>query len=172
MFRMTMMAAAAAITLSTATAYAQSASTPSLGEVARRTAAQWATGKKATKVFTNANLDVPPEEVATVTPASTPAATATTPAAPAATGAPATTVKDEKAVADGISKDENHWRNQAATLRADLARAKATLDKQANGTPQYDQAQRTVAFFQKRWDAFFEAAKTANVPTEWLGASR
>lgn len=172
MFRMSMMAAVAAITLSTATAHAQSASTPSLGEVARRTAAQWATGKKATKVFTNASLDVLPEEVATVTPASMPAATAGTPTAPAATGAAPATAKDEKAAADSISKDENHWRNQAATLRADLAKAKATLGKQKNGTPQYDQAQRSTAFFQKRWDALVEAAKTANVPPEWLEPSQ
>jgi hypothetical protein len=170
MFRMTMMAAVAAITLSTATAYAQSASTPSLGEVARRTAAQWAKGKKATKVFTNASLDVLPEEVATVSPASPPVATAGTPATPAAAGTTAATAKDEKAPADSISKDENHWRNQAATVRADLARAKATLDKQQAGTPQHEQAQRLVTLFEKRWDALVEAAKTANVPPEWVGS--
>ena len=170
MSRMIMMTAVAAITLSTAPAYAQSASTPSLGEVARRTAAHWAKGKKATKVFTNASLDVLPEEVATVSPASPPAATAGTPATPAAAGAPAVTAKDEKAAADSISKDENHWRNQAATVRADLARAKATLDKQQAGTPQHEQAQRLVTLFEKRWDALVEAAKTANVPPEWVGS--
>ena len=172
MFRITMMAALAAITLSAATANAQSAATPSLGEVARRTAAQWAKGKKATRVFTNASLDVLPEEVATVTPASTPAVTSGTgtPATPAASGAPAATAKDENAAADRISKDENHWRNQAATVRADLARAKATLDKQQAGTPQHEQAQRLVTLFEKRWDALVEAAKTANVPPEWVGS--
>jgi hypothetical protein len=66
--------------------------------------------------------------------------------------------------------DENHWRNHAATVRADLARARATLDKQQAGTPQHEQAQRSVALFQKRWDALVEAANTANVPPEWLEA--
>ena len=169
MFRMSMMAAVAAITLSTATAYAQPASTPSLGDVARQTAVQWAVGKKATKVYTNASLGVLPEEVTTVAPASAPPTTA---APPAAAAPPATTANDDKAAADGISKDENHWRNQAATLRADLARARATLDRQTGGTPQYVEAQRSVGFFQKRWDALVEAAKTANVPPEWLEATK
>ena len=167
MFRMTMMAAVAAITFLAAPAYAQSASTPSLGDVARRTAAQRATGKKATKVYTNASLAVVAEEVATAAPASAPSTLSATPAAAAA---PAATAKDDKAAAASISKDENHWRNQAATLRADLERARTTLDKQPEGTPQREQAQQSMAFFQKRWDAFVAAAKTANVPPEWLEA--
>lgn len=166
MFRITMTAALAAITLSAAAANAQSAATPSLGEVARQTAAKRATGKKATRVFTNASLDVPAEDVAAVTPASTPPTTAM----PAAAAAPPATTKDDKAAADGISKDENHWRNQAAAVRADLARARATLEKQPDGTPQHEQAQRSVALFQKRWDALVEAARTANVPPYWLEA--
>ena len=167
MFRMTMMAAIATITLSTATASAQSAATPSLGDVARQTAAQRAVGKKATRVYTNASLAVLPEEIVTPAPASAPPTTA---AMPAAATAPAATAKDDKAAADSISKDENHWRNQAATLRADLERARATLDRQPEGTPQREQAQLSVSFFQKRWDALVEAAKTANVPPEWLEA--
>jgi len=172
MFRMSMMAAVAAITLSTATAHAQSASTPSLGEVARQTAAKRAATKPTAKVYTNASLDALPVEVVTVAPASLPATSTATPATQAAGAAPTSSPENDKAAKDRISKDENHWRNQAATLRADLAKAKATLGKQKNGTPQYDQAQRSTAFFQKRWDALVEAAKTANVPPEWLEPSQ
>lgn len=168
MFRITMMAAVAAITLSAATADAQSTALPSLAEVARQTAAKWATGKRATKVYTNASLAAAPEDVATPAPAVAPAsAPATTDAAAQAAATPAATT-NVKTASDSISKDENHWRNQAAALRADLARAKATLAKHTSGTPQYDQAQRAVAFFQKRWDALVESAKAANVPPAWL----
>jgi hypothetical protein len=171
MFRISMMAALAAITLSSATAYAQSGAPPALADVARQTAAKWATGKKATKVYTNASLATAAEDASsagTVSVATaTPPTTASAPASQAA-NASAVTTADDNAATDAISKDENHWRNQAATVRADLARARATLDKQKQGTPQHEQAQRSVGFFQKRWDSLVEAARTAKVPPEWL----
>ena len=170
MFRMAMMAAIAAITLSSSTVHAQSAATPSLAEVARQTAAKRAAGKPATRVYTNASLAVAPEDVAPAAPAVAPAPAAATTVPATQAAAPAATATNDKTATDSISKDENHWRNQSATVRADLARARAALDKQKTGTPQYDQAQRSVSFFQKRWDALVESAKAANVPPEWLEA--
>jgi hypothetical protein len=174
MLRMTTMAVTAALTLSTATAHAQSASTPSLGEVARQTAAKRANTKPTGRIYTNASLEAVPEEVLTVTPLAPVSASTVSVTGPSSSQAvavkPAAASSNDPAGKGEVAPDENHWRNQAATLRADLARARATLDKQTNGTPQHEQAQRTVAFFQKRWDAFVEAAKTANVPSEWVEA--
>ena len=169
-----MMAATAAVTLSTATAYAQSGLMPSLAEVARQTAAQRATGKKATKVYTNSTLSEIPEDVVVTTAAATaipPAAAATAPAQ-AAAAAPVAAGNNDKAAKDTVAGDEKDWRGQAVTRRADLERAKAALEKQPDGTAQHDQARRMVTYYQNRWDALVAAAKAANVPPAWLDTQR
>lgn len=170
MFRLGVVAAIAAITVSTAPAEAQTASPQSLGEVARQTAAQRASGKRATKVYTNASLSMPAEETAAAAEAAlAPAATVSAPATPAATAGSGSGANNDKAAKDDtLPSDENHWRSQATTMRRDLEQAIAARDKQQKGTAQHDQAQRMVAYYQKRWDVLVESAKAAKVPPAWL----
>lgn len=181
MLRVTVVAAVAAITLSPAVAHAQSTAMPSLAEVARQTAAKWATGKRATKVYTNASLATVPEDVApsTVTVAAAAPATAASTPASQATAAAAVPGKDQatKAVA---AEDENAWREESAKNRRDLDQARAALDALRNAPAptterqrrdaerQLQQAQRTFEYFEKRWNAHVKAAEAAKVPPSWL----
>jgi hypothetical protein len=163
-----MMAAVAAITLSTATAHAQSASTPSLGEVARQTAAKRAAKKPTTKVYTNASLDALPVEVLTPAPATVQASAAVTSSSQAAAVKPAAPNSTDTAAKEEAVPDENHWREQASTLRTDLRQAKAALEQQKPGTARYEQAEKIVAYFQRRWDTLVKNAQASKVPMEWL----
>jgi hypothetical protein len=177
----TVMAAVAAITLSSAIAHAQSTATPSLAEVARQTAASWATGKKATKVYTNASLATIAEDAsaANVTVATAAPATVNTPTTQGASApAPAAaTGKDPAATAGGGAKveDENAWRNEAASKHRDVAQARAALEKLQTAQPptaerQLQQAQREVAYFERRLSTFLKAAEAAKVPPAWVAA--
>lgn len=172
MFKTSMMAAVAAITLSTAIAHAQSASTPSLGEVARQTAAKRAARKPTGRIYTNASLDALPEEVLTVTPlapvsASTASVTGTS-SSQAAAVKPAAPNGNETAPKEAAVPDENYWREQASKLRTDLRQAKASLEQQKPGTARYEQAEKIVAYFQRRWDTLVKDAQSSKVPMEWL----
>ena len=163
-----MMAAVAAITLSTATAHAQSASTPSLGEVARQTAAKRAAKKPTTKVYTNASLDALPVEVLTPAPATVQASAVGTTSSQAVATKPAAPNSNETAPKEAAVPDENYWREQASKLRTDLRQAKASLEQQKPGTARYEQAEKIVAYFQRRWDTLVKDAQSSKVPMEWL----
>ena len=180
MYRTSVMVAAAAITLSAATAAAQVGSPLSLGEIARQTANKRATSKPATKVYTNASLDAAPAEeppAAASNPAVPVSAANTSKSGSQAAGA-AVAVENikEQNTPNTVPPDENYWRDAAASARRDLEQAKTALDSQEKAQParaeaarhQYEQAQRMVAYFQKRWDALVESAKAANVPPAWL----
>ena len=123
MFRIGVMTAAAVITLSTATALAQSSSTPSLGELARQTEQKRAASKPATKVYTNADLAPKPDEAAPATP--TAAAPATGGYVSKSTGEVLSAeemqaASQEKLARDNAKMDEKWWRNQAPGLRSEL----------------------------------------------------
>jgi hypothetical protein len=183
MFKKTaVMAAVAAITLSTSIAHAQSGALPSLAEVARQTAAKWATGKRATRVYTNASLATVPEDE---TPATVTAATAvSTPASQAAAATSGTAPGGVKDPATKAVEDENAWREESARTRRDLEQARAALDAARNaaavGTEaersaagrQLQQAQRTFEYYEKRWNAHVKAAEAAKVPPSWLEPRR
>ena len=185
--RMAVMAAVAAITLSSAMAHAQSAVTPSLAEVARQTAAKWATGKRAAKVYTNASLAVVAEDVtpATVTVATaTPATAVSTPTSQAAAAASGTAPGKDQATKAVAAEDENAWREESAKHRRDLEQARAALEALRNAAPastdrerlaaqrQLQQAQRTFEYLQKRWNAHVKTAESAKVPPAWLEPRR
>lgn len=187
MFKIPMMAAVAAITLSSAIAHAQSPSTPSLAEVARQTAAKRASAKPATKVFTNASLAEPPADGTPLitSPTATPPATASTAVSQAPVTQPGSAPAADQATKP--AEDENAWRQEAGRLRKDLDDARAALDslrKTANATPaateaqrrtaqrQLDQAQRTVEYFEKRWEQYRKEAAAAKIPPAWLEPGR
>jgi hypothetical protein len=179
--KMIVMAAVAAITLSSAIAHAQSA-TPPLAEVARQTAVKWATGKRATKVYTNASLAVvaDDETPATVTVATASPATVNTPTSQPAAAPPGTAPGQDQATKAVVVEDENAWRAESAKNRRDLDQARAALDAARNaaarGTEnerrtaerQLQQAQRTFEYYEKRWNAHVKAAAAAKVPPSWL----
>jgi hypothetical protein len=176
MFRITMMAACAAITLSSAIAHAQSGAPPSLADVARQTAARWATGKKATKVYTNASLATAAEDplsAGTVSVATAaPPTTASAPASQAPAAAAAAPTGNEQGTKAVPAEDENAWRQEAASKRRDLDQAKAALDAlQRSAAPaerQVQQAQREVAYFERRLNTFLKAAEAAKIPPGWV----
>jgi hypothetical protein len=178
----TVMAAVAAFTLSSAIAHAQSNATPSLAEVARQTAAKWATGKRATKVYTNASLAVVPEDEtpAMVTVATATPATVNTPTSQPAAAAAVTAPGKDQAAAARVVEDENAWRAESEKNRRDLDQARAALDAArsavATGTETerraaertLQHAQRTFEYYEKRWNAHVKAAEAAKVSPAWL----
>jgi hypothetical protein len=179
--RNSVMAAAAVITLSTATAFAQSA-TPSLAQIARQTEQKRATSKPATKVYTNADLAPKVDEAAPAAPAGE--VPAKDGYVSKSTGAVLSAEEMQAASQEKIKRetskmDEKWWRSQAATLRQAIARAKEMISGyQASKPTTAAMRQRTekalaesiegLANLEKRWATFEESAHYAQVPKAWL----
>jgi hypothetical protein len=81
-------------------------------------------------------------------------------------------------------EDENAWREEAANKRRDLEQAKVALEAQQKAQPAgteaqqkaaergLAQAQRTVAYYERRLNTFLKAAEAAKVPPAWLEPTR
>lgn len=168
----------AAWLLTAATAAAQSA--PSLAEIARRTEAQRAAGKPASKVYTNASLS-PVAEV-TVTAATAP------PAVGFVSKSTGQVLSAEEIIANSqaqIAVDrqhmgESHWRTRAVGVRADRDRARQRVSDLESAPPartpglrqaavrELERARATLATAERRWAELEESARYANVPKAWL----
>jgi hypothetical protein len=158
------------------------ATTPSLGEVARQSEANKATVKKAKKTYTNADLSAVPD--------STPA-----PAATPSTGFVSKTLdkpvnaeeiiarSEEKVEQDALKKEsEPNWRKRAETIRSEMARVAARLvalsrpseardnnpaaaARHAAEVSKYQQGRDAL---KQDWARLEEAARNLKVPSAWL----
>jgi hypothetical protein len=176
------MAAAAVITLSTAPALAQSSSTPSLGEVARQTEKQRAASKPAVMVYTNADLAPKPDEVAPATPSAD--APTTGGYVSKSTGEVLSAEEMHAASQETLSRnnakrDEKWWRAEATRLRNELEKMRDTVDGYRTAAPrtaamkqiaakELAKVEAALAGIEKRWAAFEESARDAQVPHAWL----
>jgi hypothetical protein len=182
-FRNLVLAALAAGTLSFPAASAQTASTQSLGEVARQTADKRAAGKKATKVYSNGSLSQPQTDQSAVVSESAPAASSGD--LSKAEGKPVSAEamlpnSQDKLKRDTVEMDENYWRKEAASHRRDVEQARAAVEgyetappagseaQRRNAEKQYEQSKQMLAYYEKRRAAFLQAAQSAQVPPGWL----
>jgi hypothetical protein len=157
--------------------------TPSIGEVAKQSAEQRAAGKPATKVYTNADLVRDPRDAAS------PAATGEAPAAGGyiskSTGKALSAEEiiansQEKLRRDSAKMDESYWRRQAASLTAELERARKDVDVLATApiprtvvmqqiaARELEKARKVLADLEHRWTRLEESARYANAPKAWL----
>ena len=184
MFRNLVLAALAAGTLSFPAAWAQTASTQSLGEVARQTADKRAAGRKATKVYTNSSVSQPPADVSAPVSESAPAE-ASPDSRSQSEGKPSSVEEvpvngKEQLRRDTAGEDEDYWRREAASHRRDVEQARAAVETLATAPPagseeqrkaaakQYQQAKQMLAYYEKRQKAFLQSAQSAQVPPAWL----
>jgi hypothetical protein len=109
--------AIALIAASSPAAFAQTSSTVSLAEVARREEARRKTTKKATRVITNANLGAPEEPVSAAPPSTSKPATGSGDATP-----PTISGGQVEPVEAADKKDQAYWQNRISTARLELSR--------------------------------------------------
>ena len=176
----------------TSVAHGQVSSTVSLAEVARKEEARRRTAKKATKVFTNANLassddaSAPPLSVVSSAPSNTTSSTATQPTIPGGKAEP---------VDAGAMKDQAYWQARISKARTDLSRTQMFADSLQtkinslrtdftnrdnrverekiqqdlnNALAELERLKKEIDVQQKAITAVEEEARRANVPAGWL----
>jgi hypothetical protein len=172
------------------TASAQVSSTVPLAEVARKEEERRKTAKKATKVFTNANLganevDLPPTSMPSFASGGSQTAPGEPPTAPGGETDPG---------ADGPAKDQKYWSGRMAKARADLERlkllgdslqtrvnvitadsvnldypAKGVADKaRASTLAELERVKKEIEAATKQIAAIEDEARRAGVPPGWL----
>ncbi len=172
-------------------ASAQVSSTVPLADVARKEEERRKTAKKATKVFTNANLganevDLPPASMPSFASPGTGAAPGTSPSTPGG-GEP-------EPAPEGTVKDQKYWSGRMAKARADLERlkllgdslqtrvnvitadsvnldypAKGAADKaRASTIAELDRVKKEIDAATKQIAAIEDEARRAGVPPGWL----
>ena len=165
----------------TADAAAQQAPV-SLGDLSRQTAADRTTGRKATKSYTNKDLNAGPNTEAYAEPAVPGASSVKASTSDKASAdEPANRSQEKVDAPSGPTMPEEHWRQRSEYLRAEYVRAQQRMDKlkilpQPESLPararlehEFLTVRQMVDGLNKQWDRLAESARVAKVPGDWIG---
>jgi hypothetical protein len=154
---------------------------PSLAELARQVEAARPSLKKATRTYTNSDLGSDPR--AETAPADPPAGYVSASTGKAVAAEEMVKLSEEKVDStNGHAMPEEHWRQRADSIRADIAKGKAAIAKlQQSASPsakirelnehEIEKNQQMIDAAMKRWALLEESARIARVPAEWIGTN-
>lgn len=163
----------------TADAAAQQAPV-SLGDLSRQTEAERATSKKATKSYSNKDLNASPKAEAQAEQATSPAPLGTSTDGKVS-DEPVKPGAEKVDPSSGAKMPEEHWRQRSEYLRAEYLRAQQRMDKlrtvaQPESLPararleqEFAAVRQMVDGLNKQWDRLAESARVAKVPGDWIG---